>query len=254
MRIGIPRIWAKLLVVCCLLLPMSSFGLSCSGMRDEYFVICKEGSCKAAFRVHEIRTSGACGRRSVVEEIPAGVTEVLLKQLKDPPITGTFQISLNRRYYGSSLSTVDEIVTAFRESDWPAPRINAQKLEDGRTLQAIRSEWESKAMHGLWETWLYWLAEVGALLVALLVVFRSTYLFRKKVRMHLFGGENALNIGRYIGVQILVFVLGCGLGLNPVGLILIALVIPLLLVIWPFEFAIYLVAHAKSVKEKRSSI
>ena len=190
-----------------------------------------------------------------MEETPTGIAEVLVPQVKEPMTSGTYQISLLHRYYdGNSLSTPEELGSAFGDSEWRRPKVVTQRLGNTANLEPIRSKSESKAIQDLWANLVYWMVEIGALLIALFVVFRSAYHFRKGVRSHFVGGEPFPSIGKYIGAQILVFVVGCYLGLQQAGLLLIALIIPVLFVVWPFQLVVYLMARAKSFVGQTPSV
>jgi hypothetical protein len=240
------------LFVCLLLFHTSGFALSCTGLNDHFFISCVAGSCKGEFRAQEVHSGGACGRRSIIEPFPDNAIDILTDQMRRAVSTeamiGIFQVTLTYRFYGKQPSSADDLKRAFDADDYDKPRIQVQKIENDFDIDKLRQEWESRANRELYRTVLYWTIEVISMLVALFLTYKSTALYRQRLLAYLTKTESHLHVLGPLSLQVALFIVGM-ISLDSVtGLAMIKLIAPIILMIWIYEFIIYVLYRIKYAK------
>ena len=255
----IKRVHWEVLIGCLSLCPIPAYSLSCTGLNDYFFVSCAAGSCKAEFRVREVHRVGACGRSFVVEEIPEGSIAVLMNQLdrnKTPsePMNGLFQVSLLHRFYSHLPSSADELALAFKADHYRAPTFQLQKIEGDTNVQKIRQKWQSEADKGLFSTVVHWVLDIGGFLAALALAFKTTALYRRRVLAYFARTESRLNITTLLSLQVVLFIAGAMTmgSMSMLDFVLIIFIVPILIVIWIYEFLIYIVFRFRSSKRPKN--
>ncbi|HEY8101421.1 MAG TPA: hypothetical protein VIF82_11765 [Burkholderiaceae bacterium] len=165
---------------------------------------------------------------------------------------GIFQVTLIHRFYGKTPSSTDELAQAFNAAEFRKPRMQVQKLDPGSDIRKIRQDWQWQSEKELYRTVFYWSMEVGSLLVALILAYKSTVLYRQRVVAYLMKKESHIKVAGPLLLQVALFVAGVlALG-SMMGLFLIELIIPIILMIWISEIIIYVVfryKYSKKIKE-----
>jgi hypothetical protein len=218
------------------LLPLTASSLSCSGLNDKFFVKCSVETCEASFRAREIHKFGACGRRFVVESVPADTQSVILKRLDDVKRPGVYEVTLAHRFYGEPPENASDLSKAFNAEELRMPRLSVQALAPDTNLNELREQWVSRSLKESWALAGNWGIELLLLCAALFVTYRTTSAYRK--RLH--NATHGLLIGPVL-LQFCLVALGVlSLG-SPTWPILVGLTAPLVLIILLYELVSYLI-------------
>lgn len=164
------------------LLHFAANALSCSGVQDRFFVKCIAQQCKVEFRAREISSLGACGRRVVVEAVPADIQSVLLSQTGELKLPGLYEVILVHRFYGEPPINASELAKAFKVPEFRSRRMTVKALSLDTNLDELHEQWGSRARKDFWAHIGRWGIELITLGALLFVTFRTASTFSKRLR------------------------------------------------------------------------
>lgn len=232
-RSGARRVVAVILALALWCLSLSAHALSCTGVDDRFFVQCSDGRCNVSFRARDVPAPGACARRTVVESVPVEVAELVLRRVSTELVSGDYEVTLEHRYYAAPPVSAEELNRAFGQHELKAPRVRVSRTS-GANVDQLRADWAERSRRSVIGLFAYWATEVALLVGALYALYRTISAFRRRLQevpRRSFVGPLLLQLG-LLALAIL------SLG-SPTWPVLLALVAPVILVVWVCELGAY---------------
>lgn len=229
-------------------LSVPTHALSCVGVDDRFFVQCSNGSCAVKFRARDIPVPGACARRTVVEDVPADVAEVLLRRVSNELGSGDYEVNLVHRYYAELPANAEELTRALAAHELKAPHVRVSRPAADSSLDQLREDWSGRARRSLLALFAYWAFELALLAGGMYVLYRTTSIFRQRLRLvrpASLAGPIAFQVGLF---ALAIFCLG-----SMTGPVLLSLVAPVIPIVWLFELGAYFWVRHRSRRANESS-
>lgn len=230
------KVMHRIFVACLtLLLSASVNASSCTGLRDTFFVECKQEACSISFRAREISSFGICNRGLLIESVDVETSQLIISRIPDKKSSPFWEITLSHRFYGNQPQNANELRQALNENGFRASRFFFQQLPASTDLKLVRQDYETKAHTKKLELLRFWVFEIGILGVGLFILWKTARLFYKRLT-----GVQTGGLLIPIAIQCAIFVIALVLPFLPTSPEFFSIIAVLILLVWVCELSVYL--------------
>lgn len=224
-----------------------SYSLSCTGLKNHFFVQCVHGVCVKAFLAREVHAKGSCGRRVTVEDVPDSMVQYIGQEIIKANEktagneTSIYDVYFVNRFYHNAPETVEELAKNFHNKNSSYAKLNnIEVLVQGTDFDLLKKKWLEQSDRELLQTRVFFLIDVG-MLTFFFILLLYTLVKYSNLTKGLFRKEpNQRKILKLLLIQAGLL----GLGLIPLfvymeGAVYILLLIPIIIMAWVYEVIFY---------------